>query len=81
MSNDIAKLVRRTEVRPAANTALPNVVQQVLTGLQQAVTDMKADDIALELSTFSEGHRSQSRLSIRAYRKGQKIFGEERNDE
>jgi len=80
MANDIAKLVRRTEVQPAANTALPNVVAQVLTGLQQAVTDMRADDVQLELSTFSEGHRSQSRFTLRAYRRGKQILDEERNE-
>jgi hypothetical protein len=81
MANEVVSPLRRSdEVQPAANTALSNVVQQVLTGLQQAVSDMKADDVQVELSTFQERNRSQSRLSIRCYRRGQQIFGEERSE-
>jgi len=76
MGNDIAKLVRRTEVQPAAH--LPTTaVQQIVT----AIGEMEADDISVEYTSSQDGHRSQSRFTLRAYRRGKQILGEERSSD
>jgi hypothetical protein len=71
MSNDVAKLVRpSTEVQPAANVVLPAAaVQQIVT----AIGEMGADDIAMEFTASQDGHKAQSRFSLRAYRRGKQV--------
>jgi hypothetical protein len=81
MTNEVAKL-RTAEIQPAqpaSVTAIPNVVASVMEGLKQAVTEMKADDISLELSASQEGQRSNARFSLRAYRNGRKVIDESRD--
>ena len=80
MTNEITQLRRPTEVQTAANaTALPSAVEQVMAGLKEAVGAMCADDIVVELSASQDGHRSNARFSLRAYRRGQQILDEEKN--
>jgi len=50
-------------------------------GLKQAVTDMKADDISVELSAHQEGQRSSASFRLRAYRNGRKIVDESRDED
>jgi hypothetical protein len=79
MSNEIAKLVPRTEV-PATNvSALPSAVEQVLGGLKEAISAMGADDISIELTASQETNRSTAHFSLRAYRKGAQILSEDRD--
>jgi hypothetical protein len=79
MSNEVAKVGERRvgEVQPAAD--LPSVVQSIMGSLSQAVTDMKADDISVDLSASQEGQRTQARFTLRAYKRNQKVLDEERN--
>jgi hypothetical protein len=79
-TNEIAQLRRSAEVQPANMTApLPTVMESLMAGLKEAVTDMKADDISVELSASQDGHRSNARFTLRAYRRGQKVIDEESN--
>jgi hypothetical protein len=80
MANEITQL-RRAEVQPAeaANVALPTVAEQMMVGLQQAIGKMGADDVAIEISNVKDGHRSSTRISLRAYKKGRRLIDDERD--
>ena len=82
MSSEVAKL-RRTEVAPSSPTTIttPNAVECIMEGLKQAVTDMKADDISVELSAHQEGQRSSASFRLRAYRNGRKVVDESRGED
>jgi hypothetical protein len=88
MSNEIA--TRTTEIAtrnghdgqlPVAQAAnIPNAVTSVMEGLKQAITEMKADDLSVELSASQEGNRSSAHFRIRAYRNGRKVIDESGGD-
>jgi hypothetical protein len=86
MNNEIVKghngsLEAQSATQPVAQpTSIPNAVESVMAGLKQALTDMKADDISVELSAHQEGQRSSARFSIRAYRPGHRVVDESCDD-
>jgi hypothetical protein len=83
MANEITQLPRRSsevaEVAPTTNT-LPTALELVA-GLRDAIASMKPDDVILEVNSVQDGHRASQRLSLRCYRKGEKVIDvdEERN--
>jgi hypothetical protein len=75
MTGEVAKIGPRsvTEVQPAAD--LPSVVASITTSLQEAIKQMKADDISCELSAGQEScGRTYARFHLRAYRRGEKVL-------
>jgi hypothetical protein len=79
MGSDVAKFPRSTDVQQPATNTLPTAVEQVMAGLQQAIAEMRADDISITLTASQETNRSTAHFSLRAYRKGQKILDEDNN--
>ena len=77
MSNEIVQIRQRNELQPAANvTSLPTALE-LMAGLKQAIVGMQADDVLIEMTSHTEGHRASSRFSFRAYRKGRQVAGGE----
>jgi hypothetical protein len=80
MSNEVAKIDGHRRVattQPAAD--LPSVVESITSSLKQAISEMKADDIACELSAGQERDRTYARFTLRAYKRGVKVLDQERN--
>jgi len=76
MSNEVAKL-RSTELATqSTNITTPNAVECIMEGLKQAITEMKADDLCVDLSASQNGNQSNAQFRIRAYRRGQKVLDE-----
>ena len=85
MTNEVAKRNGSHEVQPATQpvgqpASIPNAVEAIMSGLQQAIAKMDADDVSVELSAHQEGNRSSANFRIRAYRNGRKVM-ERRDDE
>jgi len=80
MSNDIARL-RPAELPTAqpANANLSTVVEGIMAQLKDAIGQMRADDVSVELTADQHGHRSHAHFAFRAYRKGRQIAGEDRD--
>jgi hypothetical protein len=49
-------------------------------GLKEAITQMKADDLSVELSAHQEGDRSSAHFRIRAYRNGRQVVNKSSDD-
>ena len=77
MTNEVARL-RPGELQPAqpANVGLPTTVESIMARLQDAIANLKPDDVSVELSAHQDGHRSSARFSFRAYRRGNKVVDE-----
>jgi len=65
-------------VAQPTTTTLPTALELVA-GLRDTIDQMKPDDVVLEVGSVQEGHRSSARLSLRCYRRGEKVVDEERN--
>jgi hypothetical protein len=81
MTSEIAKSNNGHNLQPATPpvaqpASIPSAVGCIMEGLQQAITNMKADDVSVELSANQEGNRSSANFRIRAYRNGRRVVDE-----
>jgi hypothetical protein len=76
MSNDVAKVIHRTEVQAAAPLLTPT---ELVAGLHSAITSMQPDDMILDVINHRDGSQ---RLTLRCYKKDRlvKAVDEERKD-
>jgi hypothetical protein len=58
----------------SAPTALPGAVKAIVSGVQEAISNMDADDIDVSLNASSDGTKSSASFRLRAYRRREKIL-------
>jgi hypothetical protein len=77
MANEVVTSLRRAELQPApaspASAALPTAIEQ----FQQALSALRPDDLLLEIASVTNVNGTSTKITMRAYRKGQRIMNDE----